>query len=778
MTITLSASCAACDELLPPYYDGDLEPTLSAQVITHLTHCSRCTDALVDLSLAMGALHRIPQPTLGDLSAHIAHTVPAPPLRVVTPWRWQSAAVFAAAAVLALAASVYLGYGVARRSAAPLDHQLQANGLVATNEGWLSPSVLRERQSGRVWLNGRWTDRVPATERMLAEQGHTAHPGAWLNKDAETKLQQDHLLTPIGWTPAEQVIADRLTKQGLARTGASWIDAKDVQGLRRDGSIVTTDQVVGERLVALGYVRAADGAWRLAEEERHIAKGEIRVGDSWTTAEKIAEQHSDAMVQVRLAAEGFRRDSAGRWYAPADRREVNTLAVIPAGWNAVAGVPNVARVSKPSGTPQAALSSIRAGGGASAGSLSVNVRQIVPGRATTLTGAWIAKLPEAVGGTPAVVAGRVHLKSGGSTVSAVDAVTGRGIWLARLSDTTPSNPVGYGDEDVAYTTGSCTLYALSGKSGGVQMNAWIWGTLSSMPLAHGDLLLTTKADEHGSWWLAAMNGKSGRTQWAAAIPSDVRTGIQSAGTQLLCTTRDGTLIAWEGNSGREVWRRRIASVSPPAPRGGDIFIRRLLYNNNGAIGESTAVLDAANGNVRIESFGEPRTLPGFRVEVANSIQSNSYAEVPEGSELTLAEAPAPLPELGAVSVSGMATIVLTAHVVEARSIIDGRILWRTEIPTQGMQAGEHTDPVVVGNLVIMGCLDGSVRALDMATGDISWSLDVGSAMGADQTGISMLRCQPTVVSGRVYVTTLAGELVCIDTGNRAMSGPRWWGDNG
>jgi outer membrane protein assembly factor BamB len=778
VNITLPPACAACDQLLPEYYDGDLEPALNAEIVDHLTHCSRCIDAIADLSLAMGALHRIPQPELGNLPQQIAAAMS--PLSLAQRWRWRPQATHAAASLL-LICSVGLGFWMARITEQPIEERLKDQGLIATSEGWLIPTVLGERQAGRIWLNGRWVSRSAAAEQLLTEQGYSEHSGTWLSTDAKAKIREGELITSSGWKTVDQLVPPLLTQQGLAHIGSSWIDAKDVQGLRVDGSVVTADQLVNERLIALGYVHTQDGVWRLAEEEKRIAQGEVRVGETWTTVQALAHKGDDAKALELTDDEKKHEAPAKPLVKDGDALAAQAPAATLIGWKGVFGVPNVERTSKPQGTATETLAQLRTGGGGKHKPLTANgiaTEKIDLTKFPEFMGAWKIRISNgSVVGTPAVIAGRLHLSGQSDTVYSLDFETSKGNWQTRLSDTTPSNPVGYGKNDVAYTTGSCTLYTLSGKNGAVKMNEWISGTLHSMPVANGKLLMTTMPG-----WITAIDGEIGSARWATPIPSEVRTGVLSVGTQLYCTTKDGTLLACEGESGKELWRKRIGSVSSPTVRGKELYVRRLLHNN-GALGESIAVLDSENGRIRTESLGTPRILKTFSVQ-PNSLTSNAtYVENPEGSELKLTNNQLKVPDFGSVLISDSLAIVLSEHVVEARSVTDGEVLWQTNIPVtkNGIEyidiTNEHSDPVVAGNLVIIGCLDGLVRALDVTTGNLLWSVNVGSAMGSRTGSELMRRCQPTVDSGRIYITTMAGELVVIDTGNKSLNGPRWWGDH-
>lgn len=775
--------CDDIDELLPLFYDGDLEAAERRRVTSHLDGCPACQAALVNLGAAMGALHALPMPELGDLSDRVRQaaaqlgSLPS----AIPRWRWRSASVVAVAASITLAATAFLGIWYGQRSVPPVGQQLREGGLVATNEGWLTATALRERASGRIWLAGRWTDPKVGAGRILSADGMVARDDMWLGRAAADRLDGGQVLQADGWIAPDRFIAERLQAQGLKKTGDSWIGAPDVAGLRRDGAPVAEERIVAEQLTGQGYIREASGGWRLAseaerlaDEAAHLARGEVRLGTGWTTPEAIAD--------AKMAAAGFVRDAAGMWHAPAPPPPVaaqTPATALPTGWRALASVPATTRVAETPDGARRALAAIRPGAGGGVSSLASQPRPLPIGKDSGLAGGWIVRLPVGVVGTPAVVAGRVHVSTGGgggNRVLAVHALTGQGLWSNMLSDDTPSNPVGYEDEDVAYTTGSCTLYAIAGKTGRVSMNAWISGHLSAMPTVSAGLLLTT-SPEGGVWTVTALDGQSGKRAWAASMPSEVRTGLLSAGGRIVAATQDGTLIAWQSQTGKELWRRRLALASPPAFSGDEILVRRLLCRSSGDLGETTAILDGGDGGMRTESLGEPRLLPGLRIDAPTGSSED------EISSLVLV-APAPVeggaapavPALGPVVVAGRTTVVLTDNALEARSLVDGQVRWRHNLTKGVALTDTHTDPVIAGDLVIIGCLDGWVRAFDLGTGNPRWSVQVGSPLGGG--GPQMLRRQPVVAAGRVYLTTRSGELVCVDTGDRGLQGPRWWGDRG
>jgi outer membrane protein assembly factor BamB len=78
-------------------------------------------------------------------------------------------------------------------------------------------------------------------------------------------------------------------------------------------------------------------------------------------------------------------------------------------------------------------------------------------------------------------------------------------------------------------------------------------------------------------------------------------------------------------------------------------------------------------------------------------------------------------------------------------------------------------PVAAGNSLFVATLAGQVLQLDPQHGGTKKTYEIGSP----------LRFSPCVENGRIYVGTQDGKLVCVDTGDRQLTGwPTWGGDGG
>lgn len=108
-----------------------------------------------------------------------------------------------------------------------------------------------------------------------------------------------------------------------------------------------------------------------------------------------------------------------------------------------------------------------------------------------------------------------------------------------------------------------------------------------------------------------------------------------------------------------------------------------------------------------------------------------------------------------------------AGTISAVGANNGKRIWKYDVDSKGVgHAKFHGDPLVVGDLVILGSDDTDengtayVYALDVGTGSLRWRSPVGHGVMTD------LVTQGT----RVYAVTLQDELICLDV---ASGRPIW-----
>jgi outer membrane protein assembly factor BamB len=97
----------------------------------------------------------------------------------------------------------------------------------------------------------------------------------------------------------------------------------------------------------------------------------------------------------------------------------------------------------------------------------------------------------------------------------------------------------------------------------------------------------------------------------------------------------------------------------------------------------------------------------------------------------------------------------------------GKTLWKKklngDIHEEGGAVG--TSPASAGGDLFVATLGGEVLQLGAKSGNVKKTYNVGSPV----------RAQPAIVDGRIYVGTQDGKVVCIDTGDRKLTGWNTWG---
>jgi outer membrane protein assembly factor BamB len=99
----------------------------------------------------------------------------------------------------------------------------------------------------------------------------------------------------------------------------------------------------------------------------------------------------------------------------------------------------------------------------------------------------------------------------------------------------------------------------------------------------------------------------------------------------------------------------------------------------------------------------------------------------------------------------------------------GAVLWKHQLTANLNEAGGFggTPPIFCGGLIIVATLKGEVLLFEAATGKLSQSYQVKEP----------IRYQPVAGNGWIYVTSEAGRLHAINTGNPSITGWPVWGAN-
>ena len=267
----------------------------------------------------------------------------------------------------------------------------------------------------------------------------------------------------------------------------------------------------------------------------------------------------------------------------------------------------------------------------------------------------------------------------------------------------------------------------------------------------------------------ALDAKTGKVDWkhsfgrCAASSPTIGKGVvyQSWMHPVECLQgqagANGFVIAWDADSGKELWRWKTAPVeSSPLLRNGVLYV--------GTWNHEVVALNAKTGRVkwRFRADNEVNTSPAYW-------KGNIYIASDGGTLYALGAGGGKLKwEAQADSTFGSrqffyATPTLaygrvyigntdgTMYVYGAKS---GKLLWARPLGSYIYGAA-----AVYRRKVFVGTYDGKFYALDAATGDTRWQIDAGGTVHA----------APTVMDGLVYYAICS---TCGEAAQRAVAGGR------
>lgn len=269
--------------------------------------------------------------------------------------------------------------------------------------------------------------------------------------------------------------------------------------------------------------------------------------------------------------------------------------------------------------------------------------------------------------------------------------------------------------------------------------------------------------------LLAIDATTGRIRWrfsrASYRRAMVANGTVFVGSGEVVGHHDEGLLAIDGRTGDVRWRWAetvpASITAAPTVVDGTVFVgsesgdldaidaatgeRRWSFSTNGSIASAATVADettfVCDDNGRLWAIAANGTLRWTtRIGVTGIETAPTYANgtlfvraVQEGSDVT--------------------TVADTLIAVDS----SGNRQWTTTLRTTG-SIEQLSAPTVANGTVYLGSRDGTVRAIDAATGELRWQTDLGAS----------IRASPTVAAGRVVVGTHAGRLFALDATTGAI----------
>jgi hypothetical protein len=189
---------------------------------------------------------------------------------------------------------------------------------------------------------------------------------------------------------------------------------------------------------------------------------------------------------------------------------------------------------------------------------------------------WVARIPDA-GQLPAVAYGgdKIFVSGGFDSVTfyGLDAATGRIDWATtNLEDNGPTAAV-YDDGRVVFNTESCTVFALDARTG---KRVWLrkLGDPTLAQTAVADRIVFAAHPAEGGHELSAFRVDNGAWLWSRWVGGELLASPVVAGDSVYASTVAGWTFAFGKRDGRPLWRKLLRATTAPWPAGDELFVTR------------------------------------------------------------------------------------------------------------------------------------------------------------------------------------------------------------
>ncbi len=316
---------------------------------------------------------------------------------------------------------------------------------------------------------------------------------------------------------------------------------------------------------------------------------------------------------------------------------------------------------------------------------------------------------------PLVDGERVFAADAEGRVYAFDAESGRELWQIDLEANISSAPGDGGT--LILLGGDAEVYALAKEDGSVRWRAPVSGEVLAAPTRSGQKVLARSVDGN----LFALDVTSGEQLWryAQAVPTLSLRGQAAPvpfGNYAAIGYANGRLVAVELDSGAPVWESTVA-----VPRGRTDLERMVDVDSTPVIRDGVAHVAAFQGRVATIALRDGEVIWAREIPSHQPVASTEQ-------QLFVTDDSSDLWSL---------------------SRYNGGTLWRTE----ALHARRLTAPVVQGNYLLVGDLDGYLHWLAQDDGRLVARVSVGG---------ERILAAPVVAANRVYAIDVEGRLAAFD----------------
>ena len=365
-----------------------------------------------------------------------------------------------------------------------------------------------------------------------------------------------------------------------------------------------------------------------------------------------------------------------------------------------------------------------------------SVRRDAPGTAwaseTTpsdpFTVRWQVPTPGTVLGTPALSGDRLFASTDAGLALALDADTGATLWERDIGSPSDSAPAVAGD--LLYLgTRDHRVVALDLATGEPRWELDLGNIVLGSPIVSNGTLYIGSTNGN----LAALDAATGTPRWSADANGWVVAHPATDGLVVAATSLGERFITIDPETGR----RRLVFYSGTPVAGGPVIAdgSAFFVTNHGAVW----AVDPAAISRPFSRFAYVAKFNFFawRLRSDPPRQTGALWVASAGGKVKYSPAYA----------SGKLFVANETGKTTAFNGADGSSVWETQL--DGEIVG---DPFVAGDTLILGASDGSLHGLDIATGSLLWTHDIGDhAMSA----------APSVSGRTLFVPTVDGKLMAL-----------------
>lgn len=413
---------------------------------------------------------------------------------------------------------------------------------------------------------------------------------------------------------------------------------------------------------------------------------------------------------------------------------------------------------------------------------------------------------------------------------AFDAETGAVKWAINLDDDGPTSAI-VEDDIAVFNTESCTIFACNVMTGEMLWSHFLGDPLMGTPSIANGIVYTAypaqkahffnnfyqepnlpvqqmpnnnlgdqtiaqmanaqldsadlKANLRPTHVMIALELKTGKILWQKWIDGDIMSAPVIEEDEVFATTFPGTLYKFDGKTGEILAATASRATSAPVIVGNDIYMSQRSDDGQSGVREN---LSALNRNMTVVKKAYAREAPYLDQEVqSKSVLKSTAMNYDAGNGFT-AGAPANSGwqqasyNIGQSNVSSLQAFqgsrVLHYQGRNYASMGDtllcthpesGEVYWRQNIKDDLAKEGGFlaTPPLMVDDKILVASLDGDI---------ILYHAQNGKEWKRFKTG-EKIRYQPVLEDGRIYVSTVSGRILCVDSGKKELTGWPTWGAN-